>query len=684
MELKATSPGRHLSRHPYNRVRLLNAGVEVSGEKHQYLIPFSQLVSAICRRGMIWGELEFLLPDNQVVRLHGTKWQETQRFYHYFECAWKKWSQEMSDICAQVLTQQAAILTAVSEQNCWLKKRTLKALQQDIDNMLTALPLPVVRLTDFASCAKNYQLCRSWLEQGETNRQMHNALWCERVRQQDADFFSTIEETALNAAQINAVVNGEESLLVQAGAGSGKTSILVARTGWLLKQREATKEQILLLAFGPQAAEEMTARMMVKLHTPELVAQTFPSLALHIIQQGSHKTPKVSALEMDGVKRRTFLVDCWRRQCQEKKTQASGWHQWLSEELGWAVNNGAFWLDDNLAARLAPRLECWLSLIRMHRTTQADMIASVPESIRNRFSQRIRLMSPLLKAWKSALKAEGAMDFSGLIQQAINLLEKGRFISPWKHILIDEFQDLSPQYAALIRALRQQNTHISLFAAGDDWQAIYRFSGAERKLITTFHHYFGEGEHCVLDTTYRFNDRIGKIANDFIQHNPCHTPKALNSFTKGDKQSVVLLREDLLDNLLDKLSGYVKPEARILILARYYHLQPAVLDKAKIRWPKLRIDFMTIHASKGQQADYVIVCGLRDGTDGFPAPVRESVIEEGLLPPPERFPDAPEHRLAYVAMTRARRQVWFLYNAKHPSSFVNILKKLGVVVLRKP
>lgn len=75
-------------------------------------------------------------------------------------------------------------------------------------------------------------------------------------------------------------------------------------------------------------------------------------------------------------------------------------------------------------------------------------------------------MAPLLKARKAALKAENAVDFSGLIHQAIVILEKGRFVSPWKHILVDEFQDISPQRAALLCALRAQNKHTSLFAVG--------------------------------------------------------------------------------------------------------------------------------------------------------------------------------------------------------------------------
>ncbi|RFN38909.1 UvrD-helicase domain-containing protein, partial [Salmonella enterica] len=105
-----------------------------------------------------------------------------------------------------------------------------------------------------------------------------------------------------------------------------------------------------------------------------------------------------------------------------------------------------------------------------------------PEECRELFGKRIKLMAPLLKAWKSALKAENAVDFSGLIHQAMVILEKGRFISPWKHILVDEFQDISPQRAALLEALRKQNSKTTLFAGGDDWQAIYSFSGAQLSL----------------------------------------------------------------------------------------------------------------------------------------------------------------------------------------------------------
>lgn len=684
MELKATSLGKRLAQHPYDRVVLLNAGVKVSGERHEYLIPFNQLLAIHCKRGLVWGELEFVLPDDKVVRLHGTEWSETQRFHHHLNALWQQWSQDMSVIAAQVLQQVLDDIAQSNAQHAWLTRQQTAGLQQKIRQALSALPLSVTRLDEFDNCRDAWRQCQAWLNDKDKSRLAHNQAWTDAMLTQYADFFSTVESSPLNPAQARAVVNGEQSLLVLAGAGSGKTSVLVARAGWLLTTGEAVAAQILLLAFGRKAAQEMDERIQERLHTRDITARTFHALALHIIQQGSKKVPSISKLENDAQARQALFIKAWRQQCSEKKAQAKGWRQWLEEELGWEVPEGSFWQDDKLARRLGSRLDRWVSLMRMHGGTQAEMIESAPEAIRDLFSKRVKLMAPLLKAWKNALKEENAVDFSGLIHQAIIILEKGRFVSPWKHILVDEFQDISPQRAALLSALRAQNKHTSLFAVGDDWQAIYRFSGAQLSLTTAFHHYFGEGDRSDLDTTYRFNSRIGEIANRFIQQNPHQLAKPLNSLRPGDKKAVTLLADDQLEPLLDKLSGYAKPDERILVLARYHHLKPAALEKAATRWPKLQLEFMTIHASKGQQADYVIVLGLKEGSDGSPAPARESVMEEALLPVPEDFPDAEERRLLYVAITRARHRVWLLFNKEEPSVFVDILKSIDVPVARKP
>ncbi|VEC76668.1 DNA helicase IV [Raoultella ornithinolytica] len=462
MELKATTLGKRMAQHPYDRVQLLNAGVKVSGDNHEYLIPFNQLLSVQCKRGLVWGELEFVLPDSKVVRLHGTEWNETQRFYHHLNTLWQQWSAEMSGIAAGVLQQQLEEVARASAEGKWLTRQQVTDIQVKIRRALTGLPMPTSRLDAFENCRELWRQCQSWLADTEEARLAHNQAFTESMLEQYHGFFASVETSPLNPAQARAVVNGERALLVLAGAGSGKTSVLVARAGWLLTRGEAAADQILLLAFGRQAAQEMDERIRERLGSEEIAARTFHSLALHIIQQGSKKVPTISKLESDSTARQTLLLKNWRQQCQEKKAQAKGWRQWLEEEMGWQVPDGEFWQDKKIQRRMASRLDRWVSLMRMHGGSQAEMIAGAPEEVRDLFGKRVKLMAPLLKAWKTALKDEGAVDFSGLIHQAINILDKGRFVSPWKHILVDEFQDISPQRAALLAALRRQNTQATL------------------------------------------------------------------------------------------------------------------------------------------------------------------------------------------------------------------------------
>lgn len=138
-------------------------------------------------------------------------------------------------------------------------------------------------------------------------------------------------------------MNGENSLLVLAGAGSGKTSVLVARVGWLLRRQKAEPGQILLLAFGRQAAEEMNERIKARLGDVAIHAKTFHALALQIIQQGNRKALVISKLETYSKARRELLIAYWQRQCTEEKAQAKGWRQWLIEDLEWELPEGDFW-----------------------------------------------------------------------------------------------------------------------------------------------------------------------------------------------------------------------------------------------------------------------------------------------------------------------------------------------------
>ncbi|GAB7214484.1 hypothetical protein OS42_10950 [Dickeya oryzae] len=225
----------------------------------------------------------------------------------------------MSDVSSAVLQRLVDEISEQEHRDGWFSRQALMHLQQEIRAGFAALPLPLARLNEFDACRDNYQQCLCWLEQGEAKRQQANQRWTQTTLVAQRAFFDTVESSPLNHSQCQAVVNGENAVLVLAGAGSGKTSVLVARAAWLLHRGEASPQQILLLAFGRQAAEEMNSRIRERLDTDDVRAMTFHALALHIIQQCSRKVPIISRLETDGMYRREFLSRHWQQQCDEKK-----------------------------------------------------------------------------------------------------------------------------------------------------------------------------------------------------------------------------------------------------------------------------------------------------------------------------------------------------------------------------
>ena len=195
MELKSTQMGQTLARHPYNRVRLLNAGIEVSGAKHRYVIPFNELINIQCKRGIVWGELEFELPDEQVVRLHGTQWQETQEFYQYLTDIWSRWSEEMSVVSAGVLDKQVSEVKSVIQADRWLTQPDSQKLRDNILHAFAALPLPRARLAGFDNCAQSYQFCLDWLSHTDEKRRQRNREWTQQCLETYADFFANVESS---------------------------------------------------------------------------------------------------------------------------------------------------------------------------------------------------------------------------------------------------------------------------------------------------------------------------------------------------------------------------------------------------------------------------------------------------------------------------------------------------------
>lgn len=273
-----------------------------------------------------------------------------------------------------------------------------------------------------------------------------------------------------------------------------------------------------------------------------------------------------------------------------------------------------------------------------------------------------------------------------MIGKAIEYVESGRYCSPYQHILVDEFQDISQERARLLKALLAQRDDTVLFAVGDDWQSIYRFTGSDINITRQFESIFGATATTALDTTFRFNNKIGEVASGFVLKNPEQINKTINSASIVAHPAVSLVQasvserglHQVLHHLNQDVPVYSEQKTSVAVLARFNFLlgddSPVILKRQmEFQYPYLDIEFMSVHASKGKEADYVIALGMNNGKYGFPSLKETDPILEFLLPEKETFSYAEERRLFYVALTRARHRVYLVYHPAEPSPFISEL-----------
>lgn len=298
----------------------------------------------------------------------------------------------------------------------------------------------------------------------------------------------------------------------------------------------------------------------------------------------------------------------------------------------------------------------------------------------------LSVFSPVFKEYHRRLG--GRIDFEDMILRAVHYVENGQYVSRYTHILVDEFQDISQSRARLVKGLKAQRDNARVFAVGDDWQSIFGFAGSDIHIMRHFGVEFGgrfDGEdsvHRVVDLgrTFRSVDQIAFAARDFVLRNPAQLTKQIIPAGVADGPVISILhtlKSEEQKTLVDVLSGLAsrvpgKSASTVLLLGRYRFVQPEMLA-LKRQFPGLVLNFKTIHASKGLEADHVILLQANSGRMGFPSEIVDDPLLALVSPEPERFENAEERRVMYVAMTRARHTLTILASKSRPSSFVTEL-----------
>lgn len=306
------------------------------------------------------------------------------------------------------------------------------------------------------------------------------------------------------------------------------------------------------------------------------------------------------------------------------------------------------------------------------------------DTLMERGSARDRAFLPICKRvldeYSARLERDRRIDFDDLITGATQAAQNGTWASPFRLILVDEFQDISSARADLVRALLAQHEDAVLFCVGDDWQSINGFAGSELAIMRNFEREFGFHIANQLTQTFRSNQGISTAAKAFVEKNPAQYKKDVVAKDQTANDCLRVIRYGTRAQLSAAYETIARElasvgECSLKILGRYNKNKDSVdLELFKRLAPAVRVEFNTMHASKGLEADYVILDSVEaSGSFAFPSTISDDSVLHLVMPEKEPFPHAEERRLMYVALTRAKRRVYILTLDNRESPFVREL-----------
>lgn len=801
-------------------------------------IPYASMMGEVAiQRGVLWDSLHFPLSGGRSFLLGGIarnqsvliRWNLHLR-YEKFVC---KAIENISPAIENAYHQAVARFSGLQ----YIRQGVARKWAQDFASISSTTSLRLFRQHAPAQVHQWVDHIKPFLEHCDLAVKQLNDAYILSQLTFYKEYFDRVEGKPLTLSQRQACIVNERNNLILAGAGTGKTSTMIGRAGYLLHSGQATAREILMLAFAKKAAEEMDERAHVCLGANELTTKTFHALGKQIIAKVEGRVPDLHPMAEDDALKTKFVDDqiqsllldeAYRSKLLTYFTQflhpyknrfsfktEGDYHRYILDneirtlqgeqvksyeeceianylyrqgvryeyEAPYRINTSGpdfkpyrpdFYLPDydiyiehfavdenqqtpafinrqkylegmawkrNLHAQhqtrlietysyqkrqgtLIPLLEDQLIKAGVNFAPTPDsllldklkslglvtkfsaLIASVlalfkaagisiqhyAEQARlhedqERMRAAVELFEPIYDAYEKALRDAGCIDFDDMLLRSIAYVERGRYQSPYLHIMVDEFQDISATRARLVKALLAQHPEGSLFCVGDDWQSIYRFTGSDVSITKNFEQHFGDTAMHVLDMTFRFNNKVGEVASQFIGKNPDQIEKNIRSFTQVEQASIALLKTSqpdiAIEAALSDITLKSPGKATVLILARYRFLRPN-LSGFKPKFPRLDIQFMSIHESKGKEADYVIVIGLEQGANGFPSEKISHPLIELLLPKTENYAYAEERRLFYVALTRARHYVYLVTDGDKASCFARELVKERYDIAQNP
>ena len=327
---------------------------------------------------------------------------------------------------------------------------------------------------------------------------------------------STIQQrlNSLNERQLAAVKRIDGPLLVLAGAGSGKTSVITNKIAYLIQACHFKANSIVAVTFTNKAAREMKERvvsMLSKAESRGLQISTFHTLGLNVLRKEYHRAQLKSGFTLfDSQDSLSLIKEILDKEFNEQTDSAS-----------FCQNTISNWKND---------------------------LTMPPQAVVNADTEELLLASQVYSQYQRYLRAYNAVDFDDLILLPVILLSthedlREKWQKKVRYLLVDECQDTNTSQYELIRILAGQRKNFTL--VGDDDQSIYAWRGARPENLEQLQRDYPNLKLVKLEQNYRSTKTILKAANTLIANNPHVYEKALwSDLGVGEPIRVMLTRNE--------------------------------------------------------------------------------------------------------------------------------------------
>ena len=325
----------------------------------------------------------------------------------------------------------------------------------------------------------------------------------------------------LNEEQRKAVTHGNGPLMIVAGAGTGKTTVVTHRLAWLIQEKIAEPEQLLALTFTEKAASEMEERVdnLLPYGYSDLQISTFHAFCERFLREYGVEmglTPEFKVLpELD-----SWLLT---RQNLER----------LPLNLYKPLGNPTKYLKA-LLGHISRVKDAGIMPEDYIKFAEKKIAAAKKSSEEDDVEEADRIMelAQVYKTYQDILLEHDSLDFGDLLLMSVQLLKRRVRVRKavrerFRYILVDEFQDTNLVQYELVKLLAAPDNNLTV--VGDDDQSIYAFRGASVENILQFERDFPEAAHVVLTRNYRSVQTILDAAHGFIQGNNPHRLEATNT-----------------------------------------------------------------------------------------------------------------------------------------------------------